>query len=175
MPNLIVVIPTYNEADNLPQITEALFALEIPHLQILIIDDNSPDGTGETADQGSTDANGAEDGTEAASAETAQSTTGEEPGKLGDAVPGFQKAPLSADPFDLSDEEIDLLQALAKRRGELEQRERDIDQREAMLAAAESRIEARVSELEELGREIQALLEEHDTKNAEQIMSLVRI
>ena len=51
MPNLIVVIPTYNEADNLPQITEALFALEIPHLQILIVDDNSPDGTGETADR----------------------------------------------------------------------------------------------------------------------------
>lgn len=48
---LCVVIPTYNEADNLPHITSALFDLGIPNLEILIIDDNSPDGTGQVADQ----------------------------------------------------------------------------------------------------------------------------
>ena len=51
MNKTIVVIPTYNEADNLPAITAALFALPIPELEILIVDDASPDGTGKLADQ----------------------------------------------------------------------------------------------------------------------------
>lgn len=51
MPKTVVVIPTYNEADNLPKITAALFALDVPDLEILIIEDNSPDGTGKIADQ----------------------------------------------------------------------------------------------------------------------------
>jgi dolichol-phosphate mannosyltransferase len=48
---ITVVIPTYNEADNLPAISAALLALDWPHLQLLIVDDNSPDGTGAVADQ----------------------------------------------------------------------------------------------------------------------------
>lgn len=47
---ITVVIPTYNEAVNLPAITEALFALRLNNLQILVVDDNSPDGTGAVAD-----------------------------------------------------------------------------------------------------------------------------
>jgi dolichol-phosphate mannosyltransferase len=47
---LTVVIPTYNEADNLPMMAAALFALPFPRLQLLIVDDNSPDGTGRVAD-----------------------------------------------------------------------------------------------------------------------------
>ena len=47
---ITVVIPTYNEADNLPAITEALLRLALPGLQVLIVDDNSPDGTGAVAD-----------------------------------------------------------------------------------------------------------------------------
>lgn len=46
----IFVIPTYNEADNLPIIVEALMALEASGPHILIVDDNSPDGTGRIAD-----------------------------------------------------------------------------------------------------------------------------
>jgi dolichol-phosphate mannosyltransferase len=49
--NTIVVIPTYNEADNLPAITAALFNLGVEDLQILIIDDASPDGTGQVAEE----------------------------------------------------------------------------------------------------------------------------
>ena len=45
-----VVIPTYNEAENLPEIIAELFALEIPQLSIIVVDDCSPDGTGEVAD-----------------------------------------------------------------------------------------------------------------------------
>lgn len=46
-----VVLPTYNEADNLPQMAAALWALPHADLAILVVDDNSPDGTGHAADQ----------------------------------------------------------------------------------------------------------------------------
>lgn len=48
---LTVVIPTYNEADNLPAMAAALFALPFARLQLLVVDDNSPDGTGQVADE----------------------------------------------------------------------------------------------------------------------------
>jgi dolichol-phosphate mannosyltransferase len=46
-----VVLPTYNEAANLPVIVESLFALPLSGLRILVADDNSPDGTGVIADE----------------------------------------------------------------------------------------------------------------------------
>jgi dolichol-phosphate mannosyltransferase len=46
-----IVLPTYNEAANLPVIVEALFALPLTGLRILVADDNSPDGTGAIADE----------------------------------------------------------------------------------------------------------------------------
>jgi len=51
MPKTIVIIPTYNECENLPLITAELFALKIEGLEILVVDDASPDGTGQMADQ----------------------------------------------------------------------------------------------------------------------------
>ena len=47
---LMVVIPTYNEAENLPTMVAELLTLGIPDLEILFVDDNSPDGTGRVAD-----------------------------------------------------------------------------------------------------------------------------
>lgn len=47
---VMVVIPTYNEADNLSPVVGELRSLNVPGLQILVVDDNSPDGTGELAD-----------------------------------------------------------------------------------------------------------------------------
>jgi dolichol-phosphate mannosyltransferase len=44
------VLPTYNEAANLPVIVAALFGLPLNGLRVLVIDDNSPDGTGAIAD-----------------------------------------------------------------------------------------------------------------------------
>jgi dolichol-phosphate mannosyltransferase len=44
------VVPTYNEAVNLPSIVPQILAQD-PRLDVLIVDDNSPDGTGELADQ----------------------------------------------------------------------------------------------------------------------------
>jgi dolichol-phosphate mannosyltransferase len=46
-----IVVPTYNEKDNLPIMIESLFNLNIEDLNILIVDDNSPDGTGKIADE----------------------------------------------------------------------------------------------------------------------------
>ncbi len=44
------IIPTYNEAENLSGLFSALFALPLD-LRILIVDDNSPDGTGQVAEK----------------------------------------------------------------------------------------------------------------------------
>lgn len=46
-----IIIPTYNEAQNLPRLAEALFELPVDHLHILVIDDHSSDGTGEIAEK----------------------------------------------------------------------------------------------------------------------------
>ena len=47
---IAVVIPTYNEAENLPKLVSALFVLPLD-LRVLVVDDNSPDGTGRIADE----------------------------------------------------------------------------------------------------------------------------
>ena len=44
------MIPTYNEAENLPKLASALFALSLEELSILVVDDASRDGTGEIAE-----------------------------------------------------------------------------------------------------------------------------
>jgi len=46
----IVVVPTYNERENLPALANALLALPISDLKLLVVDDNSPDGTGDQAE-----------------------------------------------------------------------------------------------------------------------------
>jgi dolichol-phosphate mannosyltransferase len=46
-----IVIPTYNEAKNVRPMVEALLALDLPDPTILVVDDESPDGTGQIADQ----------------------------------------------------------------------------------------------------------------------------
>jgi len=48
--NLTVVIPTYNEADNVVAMARALLGLDIVDLNVLFVDDESPDGTGRIAD-----------------------------------------------------------------------------------------------------------------------------
>lgn len=44
------IVPTYNEAENLPKLVSIFFSLPVPDLSLLIVDDNSPDGTGKIAD-----------------------------------------------------------------------------------------------------------------------------
>ncbi len=47
---LTIVIPTYNEAENIEKVISALFTLPLSTPKILIVDDNSPDGTGKIAE-----------------------------------------------------------------------------------------------------------------------------
>jgi dolichol-phosphate mannosyltransferase len=44
----LVVVPTYNERDNIPVLLETL--LRVPGLRVLVVDDGSPDGTGQVAE-----------------------------------------------------------------------------------------------------------------------------
>jgi len=47
---ILVVIPTYNERENIERLVRAVLAVD-RSLHVLVIDDNSPDGTGELADR----------------------------------------------------------------------------------------------------------------------------
>jgi dolichol-phosphate mannosyltransferase len=50
MNKTLVIVPTYNERDNLPSLAERLLKLPVP-VDLLVVDDNSPDGTGKLADE----------------------------------------------------------------------------------------------------------------------------
>jgi dolichol-phosphate mannosyltransferase len=48
--DVLIIVPTYNERDNLPELVAAVHR-ELPEADLLIVDDNSPDGTGKLADE----------------------------------------------------------------------------------------------------------------------------
>lgn len=50
-PRIVVVVPTYDERTNLPVLVGMLMDLGLPDLHVLVVDDNSPDGTGQVADE----------------------------------------------------------------------------------------------------------------------------
>jgi dolichol-phosphate mannosyltransferase len=50
MEKTLIVMPTYNERENLPRMAQRLLALPVP-VDMLVVDDNSPDGTGKLADE----------------------------------------------------------------------------------------------------------------------------
>ncbi|EPR75590.1 glycosyl transferase, group 2 family protein [Leifsonia rubra CMS 76R] len=50
MPNVVVVVPTYNEIENIAAIVGRL-RQAVPRAHVLVVDDSSPDGTGERADE----------------------------------------------------------------------------------------------------------------------------
>lgn len=47
--SVFVVIPTYNERENISTLIEAIFALGISALKVIVVDDASPDGTADAA------------------------------------------------------------------------------------------------------------------------------
>ena len=49
MGNTLVIIPTYNERENLPPLADKVRSLPVA-VDLLVVDDNSPDGTGQVAD-----------------------------------------------------------------------------------------------------------------------------
>ena len=50
MDKTLIIVPTYNERENLPRMAERLLKLPTP-VDVLVVDDNSPDGTGKLADE----------------------------------------------------------------------------------------------------------------------------
>ena len=50
MKDIAIIIPTYNEAENIRELVEKILALKLQNSKIIIVDDNSPDGTGKLAD-----------------------------------------------------------------------------------------------------------------------------
>lgn len=49
MERTLIIIPTYNESENLPSLCEQIHKV-LPDADVLVVDDNSPDGTGQLAD-----------------------------------------------------------------------------------------------------------------------------
>ena len=86
-----------------------------------------------------------------------------------------QVANLPANPFALTDDEIELLQALSARRKEIEQRAQELQERTALLQAAETRIDQKIGELKALQRTIEALIIQHDEQEEAKLRSLVKI
>lgn len=50
MPRSLVIVPTYNERENLPRLVPMILAQD-PSLEVLVVDDASPDGTGDLAEE----------------------------------------------------------------------------------------------------------------------------
>lgn len=80
-----------------------------------------------------------------------------------------------AEQAGLSQYEIQVLRALSDRRETLDARETELDTRELTISAAESRLNDQIAELERLEGAIQGLLGDLDTKNDEQLASLVKL
>jgi len=107
-------------------------------------------------------------GAMAPAADPAADSTGSEPEPASIAA-------LSSDPFALTDEEIELLQQLARRRAEIDRRAAELDQRRILLEAAEKRIDEKVAELESLKQTLEELLILQDDQERRQLDSLVKI
>ncbi len=50
MNQTLIIVPTYNERENFPRMAEKLLSLPVA-MDVLVVDDNSPDGTGKLADE----------------------------------------------------------------------------------------------------------------------------
>ena len=75
----------------------------------------------------------------------------------------------------LSPAELQVLQSLGERRGQLDQRESDLNTQLALMAAAEAKLDAKVKTLSGLKAEIQGLLTQTDQKQASEVDRLVKV
>lgn len=82
---------------------------------------------------------------------------------------------LPSDPTLFTQAEIDLLQKLADRRGELEKWARDLVMREQLLKATEKRIFKKVGELGAIQGKIKGMLKQYDKEQENKLKSLVKI
>ena len=90
------------------------------------------------------------------------------------AIAAEDTAPVD-DPFEYTDEEVDVLQQLAKRREELDLRARQLDEREALVQAAEQRMEQKMAELKALQAIVEDLLKARSEEEEAELKSLVKM
>lgn len=74
-----------------------------------------------------------------------------------------------------TNEELEILQDLSKRRVELVDREQELDSRSRLLDAAEARIDSRIAELRDLRTTIEALVRKYDAQEQAELESVVKI
>ncbi|MDX9999030.1 MAG: hypothetical protein RBS50_13800 [Phenylobacterium sp.] len=132
----------------------------------------------------------------AAFAEELKAKPGEK-AAVGKAAPAAAKAPLPADASPgpakpaapvcapsaaelarqagLSPAELQVLQSLGARRGQLEQREQDLNVQLALLAAAEAKLDAKLKQMTTLKGEVEALLAQADQKEEAETLRLVKV
>lgn len=82
--------------------------------------------------------------------------------------------PAAEDPKSESPAEVDVLNALAKRRIELDAREADIEMRTQVLTAAEQRVDGKIAMLKQLQDQMTTLLGQRDAEQQKQVASLVK-
>jgi len=112
----------------------------------------------------------------AAQAGTATPPAADEKPAEGAAPAEAAKTPDAAtDPFNYTDEEVDVLQQLSKRRAELDAKARELDEREALVTAAEQRMDQKMSELKAMQSTLQDLLKKRSDAEETQLQSLVKI
>lgn len=75
----------------------------------------------------------------------------------------------------LSPAELQVLQSLGTRRGQLDQRENDLSTQLALIAAAEAKLDAKIKTLTGLKGDVQGLLTQSSTKEAAEIDRLVKV
>ncbi len=82
---------------------------------------------------------------------------------------------LGGDPTLFTQEEIDLLQNLSVRRGELDRKEQRLDERESLIAAAEARIDAKIEEMKSLKTAIEGLVDTKEAQEDDRIKKLISV
>lgn len=115
---------------------------------------------------------------EAAATGNATDASATVPGLTPAAAPKPVCAPTAAElakEAGLSPAELQVLQSLGERRGQLDQRENDLDTQLALMAAAEAKLDAKVNALNALKAEVQGLLTQADQKEAAEIDRLVKV
>lgn len=75
----------------------------------------------------------------------------------------------------LSPAELQVLQSLGARRGQLDKREQDMDTQLALMAAAEAKVDAKLKQLNSLKAEVAGLVNQADTKEQAEIDRMVKV
>jgi flagellar motility protein MotE (MotC chaperone) len=75
----------------------------------------------------------------------------------------------------LSPAELQVLQSLGARRGQLDKREQDMDTQLALMAAAEAKVDAKLKQLTSLKAEVQGLMNQADAKEQAEIDRMVKV